>query len=245
MNELIKINYQGDRQTASARDLWGFLDRPHGEFMKWFGRYADYGFIENVDYRAYRQISRHANGRDYEATDYEITIDMAKELAMLQKTEKGKIARQYFIELEKKWNSPESVMARALQIANVKLIEHQNKVIELQSELEYKTEVIKGITEDIDVYTKRNVLNKVVRHKKANYSLRWNELYDRFREVYSIDLKARCEGYNLKQEKKKDKLSVIKYAEKFGHLDDLYKIAAKLYEADVKEILEQLQKIAM
>lgn len=116
--------------------------------------------------------------------------------------------------------------------------------LKLQNELAYKTEIIQGITEDIDIYTKRNVLNKVVRYKKANYSLRWNELYARFREVYSVDLKARCEGYNLKQLKKKDKLSTIKYAEQFGYLDNLYKVALKLYETDIKEILEQLKEIA-
>lgn len=116
--------------------------------------------------------------------------------------------------------------------------------IKLQKELEYKAEVIKGITEDIDIYTKRNVLNKVVRYKKANYSQRWNELYSRFKEVYSVDLKARCEGYNLKQEKKKDQLTIIKYAEQFGHLDNLYKVALKLYETDIREILEQLKEIA-
>lgn len=114
----------------------------------------------------------------------------------------------------------------------------------LSKELEYKNEVIKGVTEDIDIYTKRNILNKVVRYKGANFKERWSELYDRFREVYSIDLKARCEGYNMRQEKKKDRLSVVKYAEKFGYLDNLYKIALKLYETDVHEILEQLKKIA-
>ncbi|WP_374041680.1 antA/AntB antirepressor family protein [uncultured Tissierella sp.] len=61
-----------------------------------------YGFIENQDLRAYVIKTKHANGRDYEATDYEITVDMGKELAMLQKSEKGKMARKYFIELEKK-----------------------------------------------------------------------------------------------------------------------------------------------
>lgn len=69
-------------------------------------------------------------------------------------------------------------------------------------------------------------------------------MYERFKEVYSIDLKARCEGYNLKQEKKKDKLTTIKYAEQFGHLDNLYKVALKLYETDIREILEQLKEIA-
>ena len=51
MNELMKINYQNDRYTTSARDLWEFLDRPHGEFMKWFNRYSEYGFVESVDFR--------------------------------------------------------------------------------------------------------------------------------------------------------------------------------------------------
>jgi prophage antirepressor-like protein len=116
--------------------------------------------------------------------------------------------------------------------------------LRLQKEVEYKNEVIKGVTEDIDIYTKRNILNKVVKYKGANFKERWNELYSRFREVYSIDLQARCEGYNLRQEKKKDRLSVVKYAEKFGYIDDLYKIALKLYETDINEILKHLQKIA-
>ena len=117
-------------------------------------------------------------------------------------------------------------------------------ITDQQRKIEHKTEVIKGVTDDIDIYTKRNVLNSVVRYKGADFSRRWNELYKRFREVYSIDLKARCEGHNLKQQKKSDRLSTIKYAEKFGYLDDLYKIALKLYETDINDILEHLQKIA-
>jgi anti-repressor protein len=135
MNELIKVNYNGDRQTTSARSLWEFLDKPHGEFMKWFARYSEYGFVENIDYRAIRQKSRTAQGNEYEYTDYEITIDMAKELCMLQKSEKGKIARQYFIELEKRWNSPEMVMARALKMAETKLAESKNTILQLETKL--------------------------------------------------------------------------------------------------------------
>jgi anti-repressor protein len=107
LNELIKINNQGDKQTTSARDLWEFLGRPWSEFMKWFNQYKDYGFIENVDYRLLRVKIRTNNPKNPEtdAIDYEITIDMAKELAMLQKTEKGKEARQYFIEAEKRYKA--------------------------------------------------------------------------------------------------------------------------------------------
>ena len=124
-----------------------------------------------------------------------------------------------------------------------KLKEERQARLKAEQQVAYKTEVIKGVTEDIDIYTKRNVLNKVVRYKGSDFKKRWNELYDRFREVYSTDLKGRCEGYNLKQTKKKDRLSIIKYAEKFGYLDNLYKIALKLYETDINEILESLKEI--
>jgi len=113
--------------------------------------------------------------------------------------------------------------------------------IQAEKEVEYKTEVINGVVDDIDILTKRNVLNRVVRHRGSDFRTRWTELYRVFRETYSIDLKARCEGYNLKQERKKDKLSTVKYAEKFGHLDNLYKVAVKLYESDISDILEELK----
>lgn len=128
LNNLIKVTYNSDRPTTSARDLWGFLDRPYSQFTKWFDQYKDYGFIENQDFRAISEKFLTAQGNESTRTDYEITIDMAKELAMLQKTEKGKMARQYFIQLEKQWNSPESIMARALQMADKKMIELQNKI---------------------------------------------------------------------------------------------------------------------
>ena len=120
MNELIKVNCDGDKQTISARTLWEFLDKPWGEFMKWFNQFKDYGFVENHDYRVIEYLLENPKG-GRPATDYEITVEMAKELCMLQKSEKGKIARQYFIELEKAWNSPEMVMSRALKLAEKKI----------------------------------------------------------------------------------------------------------------------------
>lgn len=90
MNDLIKVTYSNDRPTTSARDLWEFLDRPYTEFLKWFNQYKDYGFAENQDFRALRVKVRTAQGNEVDSADYEITVDMAKELAMLQKSEKGK-----------------------------------------------------------------------------------------------------------------------------------------------------------
>lgn len=126
---------------------------------------------------------------------------------------------------------------------NEKVARQETIISSQQKEIEYKDEVLKGVTEDIDIYTKRNVLNKVVRYKGADFQKRWKELYDRFKEVYSIDLPARRKGYNLKQEKKKDQLSIIQYAENFGYIDDLYKVAVKLYATDIDAILKNLQRI--
>lgn len=116
MNELIKVDYSADRPTVSARELHEFLE-VETPYHKWFPRMADYGFLEGQDFWTF--LSESTGGRP--AQDAQLTIDMAKEICMLQRNEKGKQARQYFIQLEKDWNSPEKVMARALQIADQKL----------------------------------------------------------------------------------------------------------------------------
>jgi len=134
MSDIIKVNYDGNRQTVSARKLWEFLEKPWGEFLKWFNQYKDYGFIENIDYKVFECLSDNPQG-GRPSTNFEITIDMAKELAMLQKTEKGKQARQYFIELEKKWNSPELIMARALKMADNKILSLESVIIEKESKI--------------------------------------------------------------------------------------------------------------
>ena len=117
MDNLITINYNGERQTVSGRELHEFLE-VGTQYSIWFDRMAEYGFYENADYQAINQKRLTAQGNESALTDHQLTIEMAKEIAMLQRTEKGKQARQYFIELEKAWNSPEKIMARAIQIAN-------------------------------------------------------------------------------------------------------------------------------
>lgn len=117
MNDLITVSYDGERQTALGRELHEFLE-VGTQYSIWFERMTEYGFSENVDYQAINQKRLTAQGNETILTDHQITIDMAKEISMLQRTEKGKQARQYFIELEKAWNSPEKIMARAIQIAD-------------------------------------------------------------------------------------------------------------------------------
>lgn len=110
---LIPVNMENpERITVSARDLYGFLEVKTA-YKDWFPRMCEYGFVDGVDFCSF--LSESSGGR--RAHDAQLTIEMAKEICMLQRNEKGKMARQYFIQLEKDWNSPEKVMARALKIA--------------------------------------------------------------------------------------------------------------------------------
>ena len=117
MNDLIKVNYENDRPTVLARELHEFLEVKTA-YKDWFPRMREYGFLEGTDFCSF--LSESTGGRP--AQDAQLTIEMAKEICMLQRNEKGKQARQYFIQLEKDWNSPEKVMARALKIADKKIM---------------------------------------------------------------------------------------------------------------------------
>lgn len=116
MNELIKIEYQNDNPTVLARDLHEALE-VKTSYKDWFPRMCEYGFTEGTDFCSF--LSESTGGR--RAADHQITLSMAKELCMLQRSPKGKQFRQYFIQIEEAWNKPEAVMARALQMANRKL----------------------------------------------------------------------------------------------------------------------------
>lgn len=133
MNELIKIIYDNDRPTVSARELHEFLEVKTA-YKDWFPRMCEYGFAEGQDYCSF--LSDRIDGLPGKPRqDAQLTIDMAKEICMLQRNEKGKQARQYFIQLEKDWNSPEKVMARALRIADekIKFLSAQNSELTVQN----------------------------------------------------------------------------------------------------------------
>ena len=127
--------------------------------------------------------------------------------------------------------------------ALVQLLEKVEENEKLLEDNKHKQEVINGFTDDVDIYKKRVIINRICKRRHGNYANRYKELYKCFRETFHVDLEARCEGYNLKQVKRKDKLTTIAYAEKFGLIDDLYSCCVKLYETEVKEIIEELRQV--
>ena len=112
MGDLINIDM--DNQTVSARELHEKLNIGT-RFNDWFPRMTEYGFVEGTDF--YSKMSKTENG-GRPSTDYVISLDMAKQICMIQRTPEGKAVRQYLIDLEKAWNTPEQVFARALKMAD-------------------------------------------------------------------------------------------------------------------------------
>lgn len=129
MNVLIPINYDGEQPTVSARALHTGLEISR-RFSVWFETNSQ-GFVENEDYTSVLSGTVVNNGAHREIQDYSLSVDMAKHICLMSRTEKGKQIRQYFIDLEKAWNTPEQIMARALKVADkrIELLKQDNAVL--------------------------------------------------------------------------------------------------------------------
>lgn len=128
MNEIINVTLNDNHEpVVSGRQLHEALD-VKTRYNDWFNRMTEYGFIENQDYLAITQKRVTAQGNSTNQVDHVIKLDMAKEIAMIQRTERGKQVRQYFIQVEKDFNSPEKIMARALLMADQKVHKLEAKI---------------------------------------------------------------------------------------------------------------------
>lgn len=250
MNELIKVTQNNNgEQLVNAKDLHDFL-QVKSKFADWIkNRIKKYGFIENVDYTT---ISKNLEngGREVE---YIITLSVAKELSMVENNSRGREARLYFIECEKqlKNNTPaiteEQRLVLSIYAGGVEAIEATKALVELktkelQKTIEYKEDVIIGLTDDIELKDKRQILNQVVRYKGANYQERWKKLYYEFEKKYHINLDVRIKNYN---ERNKPKVkSKLEYIDKvMNKLPQLYEIASKLYEGDIEKIIAEYKEV--
>ncbi len=132
MIQLISITTnENDEQLVSGRELHKFLE-VKTQYSKWFERMAEYGFTEDIDYIAVSQKRLTAQGNKTEYIDHAMKLDMAKEVSMIQRNEKGKQARQYFLEVEKAWNNPDMIIKRAMDLQARKIIMLETKVDELK-----------------------------------------------------------------------------------------------------------------
>jgi anti-repressor protein len=148
------IKVDEDSMTVSARDLHDALE-VQTRFNDWFPRMREYGFSEGTDF--YSEMSKTSDG-GRPSVDYQISIDMAKEICMIQRTEKGKEVRRYFLDLEKAWNTPEQIMSRALRIADRTIAGLRDQV------------------RQISVQNSQLLVDKQVMQPKADY---FDELVDR------------------------------------------------------------------
>lgn len=198
MNEnmsMIKVTYgDNDTPTVSGRELHKALG-VKARYNDWFARMCEYGFSEGKDY--YSFLSNRSDGKAGKPrTDHQLTIPMAKELCMLQRTDKGKQMRQYFIAVEEQWNTPEIVMSRALRMANKNIVYLEEKNAALESKIAEdapKVEFANAVAESsslIDIGT----LAKLARDE--NIPIGRNRLFDWLRQhKYIMDKEHKYEPY--------------------------------------------------
>lgn len=134
MNIEVKVD-ENQEPVVSGRQLHEGLEIGT-RYNDWFARMLGYGFQENQDYIPITQKRVTAQGNETTYIDHVLKLDMAKEIAMIQRSEKGKQIRQYFIQVEKEWNSPEKVMARALIMANNQLSIATEQIQVLEGKIE-------------------------------------------------------------------------------------------------------------
>ena len=198
MNELLKIEVNEKQEPCiSGRELHAFLEVKE-RYNDWFPRMVDYGFTENVDFSTFTEKSvKPQGGRP--STDHTIKLDMAKEIAMIQRSEKGKQARQYFIEVEKEYNSPEKIMARALRIADetINNLRIENKVQQQQiAELKPKATYYDLVLQCADLLSVTEIAKDYgMAAKGFNEKLRQNGIQYKQGGVWFLYAKYQDKGY--------------------------------------------------
>lgn len=148
--QLISINYDGEEPSVSARELHKSLGVSK-RFSAWFEANSQ-GFIENEDFTSVLSGTVVNNGAHREIQDYSLSVDMAKHICLMSRTEKGKECRQCLIDLEKAWNTPEQIFARALKMADQTIAKLKDSVKLLSTEISVKNQIIGELKPKADYY---------------------------------------------------------------------------------------------
>lgn len=198
MNEILKVTTNEQQEPCiSGRELHKFLGVKE-KYTEWFSRMIEYGFAENIDFMSFSEKTEKPQG-GRPSTDHIIKLDMAKEIAMIQRSEKGKQARQYFIEVEKEYNSPEKIMARALRIADetIQNLRIENKVQQQQiAELKPKATYYDLVLQCADLLSVTEIAKDYgMAAKGFNEKLRQNGIQYKQGGVWFLYAKYQDKGY--------------------------------------------------
>lgn len=221
MEEIIKIlqNEEGG-QVISARELYQFLE-VRADFTTWCKRMFEYGFIENQDYSLLTNIGEQKRGGHNKA-DYALTLDTAKEISMIQRSEKGRIARKYFIECERQANELLHTNRELLKLC--KSMENRIARLEVGGSNNESNMLLIGSAPDPMVReTKRASIRRIINqycHKyNADYRSVWNTVYERLFYSYGINLRVVVRRKNE---------NILDAAERLGHIDKIYSIVSTI-----------------
>ena len=220
MTELIKVQERDGEQLVSGRELHKFLESSE-RFSKWWERMVGYGFIENKDYTLYQKV--HPQNKQ-EIIDYLMKISMAKEISMLQRNEKGKEARMYFIKCEEAWNCDEAIVSRALSIQNKRILEYKEKIDVLERKIDSDAQRVsfaETIEKSSDCLLVRE-FSKVIANEGIN--LGEKKLYKWLRE----------KGFILKNSTEPTQRAVTM---------GLFKVAERVVKAVTKDIVTKTTRI--
>ena len=181
MQELIKVQVKNDQQLVSGRELHKFLE-VNTRYNDWFERMCEYGFTENKDYVAITQKRVTAQGNQTTFTDHDLTVNMAEQISMLQRNDKGRQARDYFIQVEQQWNNPAEVIRRGYALAQEQAkkltLENANLVAEnrlMKPKADYFDDLIDRKT--LVNLTKTAKMLKIKRNEFINWLLKNKYLY--------------------------------------------------------------------
>lgn len=262
-NELIKVetNAQGQK-LVSGRELHEVLGIK-SRFNDWIKNMIAYGFVEEVDYTKFLvQCIRGQN-----QYDYILTLDMAKHIAMVQRTEIGMQVRNYFLECEKialqqmtpsymivdpierakRWITEQEERMALEQQKEQLLLETQKLTEEIEQateEIIHKEDIIIGLTKDISLADLRQRISRVIRHGgQGRYAERYGLLYKEFEEKYHISVGRRMKR-DIANGTCKKSINKMEYiCEVLDMTVELYEVAVKVFESDFVDLLGEIQTI--
>ncbi|HFI0163489.1 TPA: phage antirepressor KilAC domain-containing protein [Streptococcus suis] len=195
MNEIINVSVNDNQEpVVSGRQLHEALE-VKTPYSMWFDRMVEYGFTENQDFLLNNFVKQTGRG-GHNKVDHIIKLDMAKEIAMIQRSDRGKQVRQYFIQIEKDFNSPEKIMARALLLADKKV--HQ---LEAQIEADKPKVLFANAVEASATSILIGDFAKILRQN--GYNIGQNRLFEWLRNNGFL-IRKRGESYNMPTQRSMD-----------------------------------------